>query len=1472
MKKILGLDLGTNSIGWAVVEMIATASNGKREERYKPIEFDGKPTKGVIVFSEGVSVDPKTSSEKSRAAERTGFRGARKLKFRRKLRKYETLKALVNGVSGKRLVPLDETALGNWRAFQIPATKKWQTFKHYPLQAEFILWLRTDNQGGKESKVDKELRKQSIKNPYYFRDLAVSKRLDWENSEEDRFSLGRAFYHLAQRRGFVSNKVGSDSDDRVGELNDQLRAKLDEIDDQLTTGELIESLKSVLGVGIGEEEQEEKDKAVKGLIKAVVKLLDPKKEVSVLQEEVTKVLDKKENLGKVKLGIRELDEEIASSNCQTLGQYFHRLYQGNRHAAENKIRGRYTHREGHYLKELNEICRIQELPDEFKDELKKAIFYQRPLRSQKGLVGKCRLQPNKSRCPVSHPDFEEFRMRQFLSNIKIQTPDDSEMRQLSGLEIERIIPKFYRLGANFKFIDLINELKKHELDTHSYSKGDGKKTTDYLFNYHDNDSVSGCPTTAQLIKVFITKGVSKVQWKPQLYNAWENKVVKDGKDQNGEQKFREKSVNEVVNDVWHCLFYADMVGDNKDISGKSRYDHLMGFTKKHLNMSEKQHEAFSKIRPLKKEYSGLSLSTIQKILPGLRGGQIYSHAVFLANLEKVVNTEIWSDDSERISLIKDLKIVIDSDGQERRESNYVNQLVSTQKQDGSSISTQSIEIWKTEVAEYLKKAIGEKTWERMSNSSKGELKQRIYSRFVEQMYLNEGRGEFVKIERLDKKVSLFLTGENELGRVYCDDERRLKHLFHPSDMELFRPVVKKDKLLLGSPVTGSIKNPMAMKTLHQLKKLVNQLLEDGVIDKNTTIRIELARELNDSNKRLAYKRWQDDLKKQREDYTKKVRELYVECGYDAEPSDDDILKYQLWEEQKQKCLYSEDEKCQIKACDFLGKDPLYDIEHTIPRSISSDNSQMNKTLCHREINRKVKRNQIPSQMDIQYRILPRIEHWKIEYEKLDNDIKGLVRQSKSAATKEEKDKIIQKRHYLSFRRDYLKGKYERFTMEEVKSGFKNSQKVDTGIITRYAQQYLRSVFERVESVNGLMVSEFRKQWGIQESHQDKFGRKHYKEKDRSNHVHHCQDAMVIACMSKQRYDLLAYAWAKEEELAEGRRDSIDSARSYIESSQPWIRENGKTFKEYVDAIASDTMIVHRWKDQIPKPIKKKVRVRGRIAYTSEFVLSADKQQIPFKGKQLTIGQLTGKTEGKDYFVAKDENSQPKYYAFVRDKDGNISYQRTPRYIQGDSARGSLHKDSYYGAIQQPLKDEDGKIEFMPDGRMKLIFNQTTGRPEVFTVIRKEIKKIKASEVDNIIDDVVREKVKSAVRSGILKITPNDNQENKVNEPVWMNEAKGVEIRKVRLYFSKNPIVIQPQAELSASRFAHKNYVYAQNEENYALAVYEGTKKDKVLRKYKIVNLLEAVKNFKVSGQYQEQQADIVPEESGGVPFKYLIQK
>ena len=79
MAKVLGLDLGTNSLGWALVD--------ESENGYTLID------KGVDIFQEGVAREK--NNEKPAVQDRTNARTLRRHYFRRRLRKIELLKVLI---------------------------------------------------------------------------------------------------------------------------------------------------------------------------------------------------------------------------------------------------------------------------------------------------------------------------------------------------------------------------------------------------------------------------------------------------------------------------------------------------------------------------------------------------------------------------------------------------------------------------------------------------------------------------------------------------------------------------------------------------------------------------------------------------------------------------------------------------------------------------------------------------------------------------------------------------------------------------------------------------------------------------------------------------------------------------------------------------------------------------------------------------------------------------------------------------------------------------------------------------------------------------------------------------------------------------------------------------------------------------------------------------------------------------------
>ena len=1343
MTKILGLDLGTNSIGWAIVD--------NESNDFSLID------KGVRIFSEGVKTEK--GIESSKAAERTGYRSARKIKFRRKLRKYETLKVL----SENSMCPLSVEEVIEWRK---------SGFKKYPLNPEFISWLRTDD--------DKNI------NPYYFRDKASKKKATL-------FELGRALYHIAQRRGFLSNRLDQSAEGIIEQhkpgLEDIIENALSitelqiELTDYFQDRDLIERKAADLDEG---------EKKLKTIYNSFFKTIkDNPKDFDKTKTLLSERLNKKEDLGVVKQRIGEISQAMKLGDFATLGQYFFSLYN------KGKIRNQYTAREEHYLSEFEVICIAQgiegiiaseKLPEKryfgLAKELYKAIFFQRPLKSQKGLIGKCTFEKSKSRCAVSHPDFEEYRMWCFINTIKIKTPEDESLRFLTNQERLKTVSKFLRKKDNFNFEDLAKELVPSGSKCAFY-KSSTASTDNYLFNYNFNSSVSGCVVSTSF------KNALGEDWKTKNYSY-------ETLNKNGGSVTR----NLDYNDLWHLI----------SVSTSDLY--LQEYAKNNLKLDDKKAILFSKIK-LKKDFASLSLTAINKINPFLREGLLYSHAVFMANIENIVDAAIWKNLDDRKYIQTKIAALIATNTFDNNLLEIVNGLIKECKVGACYYSKEAEASFKSDLDKKVSTFVKSNKIEDQKESIMGLL----FPIFIECLK----KYEFISIKRLDEKVFDFLDGQNDDGQVFCNSKNKLKKLYHPSDIDVFRKQIAKDgngneKLVLGSPLISSIKNPMAMRALHQLRKVLNALIIEGQVDEKTRIHIEMARELNDANKRKGIQDYQREIENNRKVFIEEIKSLYkAATNIDIEPTEDDILRYQLWIEQDKKTIY-EEQYTNISISQIIGSDPDYDIEHTIPRSRSQDNSQMNKTLCSKYFNREIKRNKIPIELNNHRDILDRVAPWQKKYLALEYDIIGISKSIKAATTKEQKDRKIRLRHKLNLQKEYFKGKYERFTYTEPKVGFKNSQIPDTGIITKYAAAYLKSYFGRVEAVKGGMVAEFRKAWGIQESY-IKDGKKYYEIKDRSKHTHHCIDAITIACMTKSKYDVMAHAWDLEDDLD---KNQYKLMKSVLEQSKPW-----KTFTEDLKKIEDEILVSHYTPDNVKKQSKKIVRIRGKKQFVAEMETDTNGKSVP-------------RTDSNKKIIFKKDNKG----------------EKIARFHQGDTIRGSLHQDSIYGAIKNPLNQEESRY-----------------------VIRKDLESIKASDLENIVDEVVKEKVKDAIAAKVLLLSSNPQQKNKLaeNQKVWMNEEKGIAINKVRLYANsvKNPLHIKEHAMLSKSKHEHKQKVYAQNDENFAMAIYEDyDKKGKIKRSFEMINNIDAGSYYKLSNGINKINYDIVtnPHDKTGLPLKYILKK
>ena len=289
----------------------------------------------------------------------------------------------------------------------------------------------------------------------------------------------------------------------------------------------------------------------------------------------------------------------------------------------------------------------------------------------------------------------------------------------------------------------------------------------------------------------------------------------------------------------------------------------------------------------------------------------------------------------------------------------------------------------------------------------------------------------------------------------------------------------------------------------------------------------------------------------------------------------------------------------------------------------------------------------------------------------------------------------------------------------------------------------------VRVVKGFTTAEYRKMWGIQDE---------YEKKSRDNHVHHCIDAITIACVDPGEYNATARYY---QQLEAYERENAPKPSF----PKPW-----PTFTEDVKVIAREMLVVHSTPDNMPKHARK-------FVYTSN-------------GRKLA---------------------------------------------KGDSARGSLHNDTYYGAIER-----DGEIMY---------------------VVRKELSSLKENDVENIVDEVVKEKVKETIaKKGFKEAMSGD---------VFMNEEKGIKIKKVRCFTPSvtNPLHIRTHRDVSRKEYKRQFHVTLDG--NYCMAIYEGEVKGKTKRTYEIVNMIDAASYYKKSAGLTKQYP-IAPESKNGLKFRCTV--
>jgi CRISPR-associated endonuclease Csn1 len=273
---------------------------------------------------------------------------------------------------------------------------------------------------------------------------------------------------------------------------------------------------------------------------------------------------------------------------------------------------------------------------------------------------------------------------------------------------------------------------------------------------------------------------------------------------------------------------------------------------------------------------------------------------------------------------------------------------------------------------------------------------------------------------------------------------------------------------LGMP--PELRNPIVQKALFEVHKVINAIVRE--YGKPARIKIEMARDVQGSGRQREELHWKIlDNEKRNEDARKRLIE---DIGI-RNPTREDIIKYNLWQECDKRCPYT---GRQVSQEALFGPNPEFQVEHILPYDRSLDDSYMNRTLCEVHENIHVKRNQTPFEA---------YSNDPTKYEQIKQNIKVLPWP-----------------------------KRQKFLQQEINLDTHiNRELNDTRYICREVVGYLKRLGVHVRGTRGKITAELRHQWGL-----DGIFEELQTMRD-DDHRRHAVDAVVVAVTENEHLRRLA---------------------------------------------------------------------------------------------------------------------------------------------------------------------------------------------------------------------------------------------------------------------------------------------------------------------------------------------------------------
>lgn len=622
MKKILGLDLGTTSIGWAYV------NEAENEKEQSSIIKTGVR---VVPLSTDEENDFKKGNSITINADRTLKRGMRRNKYRFKMRRSDLIKELKKIGFINDETPLTETHLdATHETVELRAKAASEKIK----KDEFarILLMINKKRGYKSSRKANNSEEGEL-----IDSMGVTKKLKAENITPGQLNLkllidGKkvlpTYYRSDLKNEFdkVWNKQKKFYPTiLIKELYKELEGK-----NKGATWKICEKPFDIVGF----------KRSIKG------------KELIIENYEWrTKSLEEKIGLEELAVVLQEINNQINQSsgylseisdrskilffNDITVGEYQYELLKENPH---HSLKNQVFYRQD-YINEFDKIWDEQakyykELTADLKIHIKdRILFYQRRLKSQKGLISYCEFESweqdvtidgEKKRkivgqrvIPKSSPLFQYFRIWQninsiVIANIKENTEYkiDEETKELLFKELNWVTDLSDK--ALLKWLGLSSKEYKANFENIQGNRTNARLLESYekLFLIEGNDAISFSKMEADEIEKVLEDGLSSF--------GVDTSILKFNPHLKGNDFDKQKYFK-----LWHILYsYEDddsRTGNEKLIN---KLQELYGFKKDHA-------EVLANVA-FEQDYGNLSSRAIKKILPFLEQGEKYSDACVLA--------------------------------------------------------------------------------------------------------------------------------------------------------------------------------------------------------------------------------------------------------------------------------------------------------------------------------------------------------------------------------------------------------------------------------------------------------------------------------------------------------------------------------------------------------------------------------------------------------------------------------------------------------------------------------------------------------------------------------------------------------------------------------------------------------------------------------------------------------------------------